>query len=340
MSEEAPLVSVVMPAYNAADFIEESILSIINQTYKNWELIVINDGSTDDTLTIVKKLAKHNDRIRCVENKTNQGLIAGRNQGLLLSKGKYIAHLDSDDNALANRLQVQVDFLEKNKDYVFVGSACESIDKSGNRLGKIERIIPDEHLKTLLLFTNYFINSTVMLRASLAKQVQYAKEIPLAEDYNYFVLLSELGKMANLKESLVAYRTHEQNISHLKEAELQASVVNIQRRLLLTLGIEPTEKEAQIHTNLVEGDLLKKGISLQEAETWLMRLITANNKTTVYPNNFLNYYCAFFYRRACNKAGLGIKAVKTFKGSNLYQYLKKDFKGNSIFFVKSMLNRQ
>ena len=202
-----------MPAYNAENYIAESILSIINQTYQNWELIIINDGSTDRTAQIIQQFLQNNSRVQLSDNGSNKGLIFTRNKGLECAKGKYIANLDSDDIANSDRLEKQVAFLEKNTEYVLLGSACSHIDEKGNKIASVQRNIPNEHLKTLLLFSNYFINSSVMMRADQAKTLHYAEGFAPAEDYQFFSKLCQLGHIGNLNEELVEYRIHDQNIS-------------------------------------------------------------------------------------------------------------------------------
>lgn len=337
MSPNNPLVSVIMPAYNAEKYIEESILSIINQTYQNWELIIINDGSTDQTAQIIQQFVQKDSRLRLSDNGTNKGLIVTRNIGLECAKGKYIANLDSDDIANSDRLEKQVAFLEKNLDYVLLGSACIHIDDKGKKIASVERNIPNEHLITLLLFSNYFINSSIMVRAVVAKEIGYANETPLAEDYNFFVSLSEKGKLGNLNSPLVKYRIHEGNISKERETELDSIRSEIQLKQIQKMGLLPSTREMRIHSSLVEGNSIQMGFDLIETESWLLKLVEKNQKERKYPDELFKYYAAFFYRRACQRGSLGSKAILTFRKSSLSKFIKHDVKGNSIFFIKSIL---
>ena len=134
MSANNPLVSVIMPAYNAEKHLGEAIESIQNQTYHNWELLIINDGSTDSTGEIIEEYAKQDERINYIINQKNEGLITTRNKGLLEAKGQYIANLDSDDIAYPERLSIQVNYMNSNPNVVLLGSASEIIDSVGNHI--------------------------------------------------------------------------------------------------------------------------------------------------------------------------------------------------------------
>lgn len=334
MSSSQPLVSVIMPAYNAESYIEESILSLIHQTYQNWELIIVNDGSTDQTVEIARSFLKKDNRLRLINNETNEGLIVTRNKGLESAKGKYIANLDSDDIALPNRLKKQVAFLEKHQEYVLLGAGCIHIDKEGKKLAEVERNIPNTHLKSLLLFSNYFINSTVMFRTEEVKKVTYQKGFAPAEDYELFSQIGKYGEIGNLPEPLVKYRIHDHNISSLKKEEQQKAISNIIKNQLQSLGIIPSDNELKLHVSLVDGFF--EWSELPQVETWLSKLIERNTVVRKYPIDIFNYFCAFFYRRACEKSKLGLRAIKKFKSSPLSKYITRDFKGNSVFFVKSI----
>lgn len=336
MRKEQPLVSVVMPTYNAERYISVAIESILNQTYSNWELIVINDGSTDSTPILVQNFILQDSRIRIVNHDSNKGLIEARNRGLNEASGKYIANLDSDDISHANRLAVQVDFLERNVDSLLVGSACEVVDSEARKTGSIDRDLPNDHIPVILLFSNYFINSTVMFRAAAVKEVGYAKDIPIAEDYGLFVALSKQGRLANLNQKLIDYRLHDDNISLRSAEEMGKAEREIQRRQLEELKIKATDSELRMHRSIVNGAVTKSEFDLAQVEAWLLRVIEMNTSTLSYDQKLLEHYCGFFYRRACETSSLGNKAIRQFRKSPLSIFLRKDLRGNFAFIVKSI----
>lgn len=337
MTQSSPLVSIIMPAFNADKYIEEAIDSVINQTYANWELLVINDGSTDSTAKIVEGFLSRDTRVQLYNNEENKGLCFTRNRGLQLAKGKYIANLDSDDIALPERLKIQVDFLESNQDFVLLGAACEVIDQEGKTEYTVTRNVAPSYLKSLLLFSNYFINSSVMYRAKESKALQYNPDYPLSEDYQFFVQLSEFGKIANLESSLVRYRVHGNNISAIKEKELEQAIHQIHKVLLEKLGIEAQSDELIMHASLVKESGKLSAKELQKVANWLERLRNQNHKRKVYPSQAFSHYCAFFFQRACLKSKAGLKSYLHFRNSSFYPDLNSSFKEKFTFFIKSIL---
>ena len=208
-----PCISVLMPAYNAEKYIGEAIESVLNQTFKDFELIVVNDGSTDRTEEII--LSFSDPRIRYVKNEKNIGVISTRNKSVDLATGKYCALLDADDISLPQRFETQLRFFEKNPDYVLCGSWAYIIDNKGNRTGKIKFIDSDNLLKISYLFSNALVNSSIMLKTDILKKFKYRPEILISEDFDLFLRMVNAGlKIANLPEYLIKYRWHDTNISN------------------------------------------------------------------------------------------------------------------------------
>lgn len=225
-------VSVVMPVYNSSLFLDESIQSILNQTFENFELLLTDDGSTDDSLEKIKQYS--DSRIRLIVHEKNMGLIFTRNEAVKQAKGKYIAFLDSDDIAIPERLEKQVAFLEKNADFGMIGGWVKTIDEKG--------IITDntfiytakpEEIPIILIFNNYFGTSSVMLRKSCLPENPFEKEFPVAEDYNLWIRIAENYKVGNLQEFLIHYRMHGGNISQVrKEKMIEMDYLQLSKQLL------------------------------------------------------------------------------------------------------------
>jgi glycosyltransferase involved in cell wall biosynthesis len=208
-----PLISVVLPVYNAEKYIGEAIRSILDQTYKNFELIVINDGSKDRSEEEIKKI--QDPRIRYY-SQSNAGMAATLNKGLSLAKGELIARQDADDISLPERFQRQVDFLQKHPDYALVGTWALIIDESGKPTGKKHKHpIQHEELKFDLLFDNMFVHSSVMFRKSVLDTcgVYDEKLHALVQDFEYWFRISRNYKIANLPEYLQLYRQISSGIS-------------------------------------------------------------------------------------------------------------------------------
>lgn len=195
-------VSVIMAAYNAEKYIEEAIRSVLNQTLPDFELIVINDGSEDQTLNAIKSIS--DERIVII-NQDNSGAANARNSGLRSSKGEYIAILDADDIALPDRLKKQVDFLDASPEYGIVGSNACVIDKDGVFVTNTNQALDWQSIR-LKLPASPFIHSTVMFRSSLISTIGLYPDITTSEDALFFLKISKISKMINLEDCLINYR--------------------------------------------------------------------------------------------------------------------------------------
>lgn len=208
-------ITVFIALYNSEKYIKQTLESILNQTFTNFEIVIINDASTDNSVNIIESFNEA--RIRLIHNETNKGISYNRQKGIEEAKGKYIAILDSDDIAMPNRLEKQFLFLENNPDIALCGTNANFIDENNNIINHIHAINFDSELiKVMLLFANQFINSSVLLRKDIAIRIGgYNKQI--GEDYDLFVRIAEKYKTANLDEKLVSYRMHAISDSRIKK---------------------------------------------------------------------------------------------------------------------------
>ena len=198
------LVSVIMPAYNAERYIEEAITSVINQTYTNWELIVIDDGSKDNTAEIVKQFAEKDKRITLYLNEKNMGVAKTRNRGFDMAKGEYIALLDSDDIWLPEKLENQLKLAEETKAEL-VYTSYSIIDTDGNK-SKDDYIVAEKTDFESLLKENIIGCSTVLLKKEISDNYKFSKEYA-HEDYVFMLQLLRDGKVARgVQEVMVRYR--------------------------------------------------------------------------------------------------------------------------------------
>jgi len=203
-------VSVLLPAFNASLYIEEAINSILSQSLSDFELIIVNDGSTDDT---EKKVLQYADkRIVYIRLEKNEGIANALNAGLRLARGEYIARMDCDDIALKDRLKKQVDFLDEHKDITLCSSGVKTF-------GAYEKEVlyetNNEKLKFNLLFGSVFVHPAVMFRkADFDKyHLQYRQEYFPAEDYDLWTRVALQCKISNLSEPLLLYRVHKDQIT-------------------------------------------------------------------------------------------------------------------------------
>lgn len=214
-----PLVSVIMAAYNAEKHISASIESLINQTYTNFELLVINDGSSDKTQSIVEEFCIRDSRIILINNDKNLFVIKSRNIGIENAKGKYLAILDADDLALPNRLEKQVEFLENNPDVFLIGSSAHIIDENNTICNDFIALTDYHELKRNILKNNLFYHSSIMFRN---EKVFYREKMIYTEDYDLILrLFSEGKKIVNIPDTLISYRQTNHSLSKTKNRLVQ-----------------------------------------------------------------------------------------------------------------------
>lgn len=210
-----PKISVVMAAYNEEKFLKESIESILNQTFKDFELIIINDCSTDNSLEIMKS---YNDkRIRIIDNQKNVGFLKSRNKALKIARGKYIAILDGDDISLPNRFKIQFNYLENNLHIFLVGSSGIFIDENGTEIGRFRKYDDYELLAWRLPKSCGILSPSVMFRNH---GIFYDVNFGGASDYKLYLDLLSKGKyLTNLPDFLVKYRVHKGSMSIYNQLE-------------------------------------------------------------------------------------------------------------------------
>jgi glycosyltransferase involved in cell wall biosynthesis len=212
-----PLVSILMLTYNRANYISEAISSVLAQTYQNWQLIIIDDGSTDNTAEL---LSKYTDpRIVYIKDTVNKGLLVRRRESLTKATGVYVAILDSDDIWIhKEKLAKQVAILESEPQCAVVGSFIHIINETGSTLATNSYQTTDQEIRKHILVRNQFANSSVLMRKTLLDQTEGYRKFDMAEDFELFLQLGLVGTMANIPEYLIAYRVHTTNISARKRA--------------------------------------------------------------------------------------------------------------------------
>ena len=261
-----PLISVLTPAYNREKYIAEAIESVRQQTIQDWEMIIVDDGSNDDTKKIVQSYQEKDARIVLLENPTNLGISATRNHGLQYVRGTYIAMLDSDDVFLPRRFERQIEFLDRNPYIGVLGAWAKHIGTSNRQFTPEEK---DEQLRARSLYRCPMVHSSTMIRTAVVQegQLQYNESYPASNDYDFWVKALPYTKFHNLQEYLVQYRKHDQNISvthttSQKQFRVATSYLAFQNVLNLTLDPIAHEK---LFAVLTAAFLKKEDVALVEA---------------------------------------------------------------------------
>lgn len=287
MESNIPLISVILPVYNAEKFLKQAIESVLSQSFTEFEIILINDGSTDDSEKEIK--AFNDSRIRYFLNKTNLGLIDTLNKAIGLSRGKYIARMDADDICEPNRFEKQYKHLESNPDVVICGSWARIIDESNATKGRIKRIDSNELIRANMLFTTPFIHPTVMIRREIFDTHLYNANAKHCEDLELWVRLSQNlhYKFHNLPNYLLKYRIHSSNISVTQNDYQTEKRKELIKPYLENLVGKVTNEELNIHFLAFSPLPVSKSERL-EIKNWLVNLSKMNNSKRLFEQNSLN----------------------------------------------------
>lgn len=222
-----PAISVLLPVYNSAHFVEKAITSILTQTMKNFEFIIINDGSTDSTGEILQRFAYKDIHIRLVQ-RPNKGLIFTLNEGIALARSPFIARMDADDIALPNRLKCQYEYLNKHPETIALGSYIQLMDKN-DEIYRTKRLPIGHHIQETFRWGSPLAHPSVMIRTEAVRKVGgYPSDFPAAEDYALWLRLLSLGKIDNLPDVLLSYRVHGTSISHQHARQQRDSTLRAQ----------------------------------------------------------------------------------------------------------------
>ncbi len=239
-----------MPVYNTAKYLRKAVESILIQTYTNFEFIIIDDASSDDSVAIIRSY--QDNRIRLIINESNQGISRTRNRGLDAARGRYIAVFDSDDISLPDRIKKQVEFFEANPDYGLVGGQVIPISECGDVLGDVWSYNAEpEEIPVLLLFRNYFAQPSVMIRTTAVGAHRYDPSFTTAGDYDFWTRIVQGTKSWNLPIPLVNYRRHAEGITQRSDRAMSIeSVERIVGRQLTYLGIRLSKEELKLFRQL------------------------------------------------------------------------------------------
>ena len=286
------LISVILPVYNGEKYLSEAIESILNQTYENFEFIIINDGSTDNSLELIEKYKEIDNRI-IVISRENKGLIGTLNEGIEKSRGKYIARMDQDDISLPNRFEEQIKIMENNEEIIVCGSW---INIFGNNIkNKIVKYYQkDKQIKSNLLLSCCFAHPSVMMRKDVFvdNDIWYDMDFKNAEDYHLWTQLAKVGKFYNIPKVLLNYRFLETSITRVADKnELQRREVyeNIFKEALSLIDYKMNEEEIELSFIISHKDRIKVNkIDLNKLRMYFDRVVQAN-----YQNDFADSFTLY-----------------------------------------------
>ena len=309
-----PLVSVLIPVFNRERFIGPAVESALAQSLRDVEIVIVDDGSNDDTARCVRSFG--DPRIRLVQHPRNLGIPAARNSALDEARGRYVAWLDSDDVARGRRIERQVRYLERHPEVAMVGACAGKIDSSGKQLSGV-RVPPLTHdeIRCRLLFTSAFQQSSIMGRRHILDSYRYGPEFDVCEDIDTAVRIARRHKVANMPEVLVDRRMHPEQIGREARERVLTAQARISAPQLDRLGLSYTP--ADLHRHCLLGRVPRSAPTDEElrwADEWVLRLIDANDRAGVLSPSALRFVAGTLlverYRRRSSW-----HAVRMFVGS-------------------------
>lgn len=327
-----PFVSVLMPVYNAEAYLKLAIESIINQTYKNFELILVNDGSTDKSEMIIQDFK--DPRVILINNPENKGLIATLNHGISICKGTYILRMDADDISSLDRIEKQVAFMEEHLNVGVLGGYMKDL---GNGSSAVHKFYTDhESIKCNLLFNSALAHPTVIFRKNIIDNLSlvYSQEYKDAEDYELWERLSSVTTFSNLPEVILQYRIHANQVSQSKSASQMASADKVRLRVLAKLKIEPSKDEILIHRQISTGGSIQNLEQLNLLELWLLKILEANEEVNYFNQIVLSRLLASIWLSNATNNKFGIAGIQKYMASNIFTTYSKDQK--SKFLIKAI----
>lgn len=336
LSHISPLVSVVMSVYNGQTYLREAIDSVLNQTFSDFEFIIINDGSSDNSLSIIQSYTDK--RIVVINNEGNKGLIYSLNKGLEIAKGKYIARMDADDICMPERFDLQVKQFENHPNAVISGSDYYLL--GGEKNTYIKNINDSDFQKAVLLFTPCFCHPTVMMKNVFKDhQVFYDKDFIHAEDYKLWTDLQAFGDYLNIDKPLLKYRHHASQISNQKN-ELQLAISKRIREIYLEkLKFKLSEKQFDVLNTIGSNTFITSFDLLRNIEDCLLHLELQNSIHQTFNKASFNRFLFKFWLDSCGNTNLGMSAYRYFYKSKIASYSTLSFVDKNIFLLKCIIRK-
>ncbi len=327
-----PRVTVLMPVYNAVKFLRDAVDSILKQSFSDFEFLIIDDGSTDGSQSIIHSY--DDSRIRLVQNEENLGVAATLNRGLDLAHGEYIARMDADDISMPHRLEKQIHFMEKNPE---VGVSGTWIRLFGDQPRVVDRCpVGASVVKAYLLFDNPMFHPSVILRRALIEKhgLRYDPLFKRTEDFELWSRASEFFAMDNLPEVLLCFRVHGSSVTSTTQDVMTQQTEKILVRSLERVGIEPTSEELKFHHVVGRGRRLTSRQEMDRAESWLLKLQIKNREVSLYDEKALSKAIGMIWFRLCsNSTPMGTWIWKKCRKSSLADEYAPPFSEVMRFWV-------
>jgi glycosyltransferase involved in cell wall biosynthesis len=336
----SPSVSVLMPCYNAEKYLAEALASILNQTYTDFEVIAIDDCSSDRTPEILRHFSEQDKRVKVYRNSENLKLIKTLNRGVTLCSGKYIARMDSDDIALPERLEKEVAFLDEHADYGIVSCQFSTFRDGSAKLYPYQNPTKFEELQAYLLFKSGICHPASMIRKTVFTELglRFEEQYLHVEDYALWSKALYLTKLGNVGgKPLLLYRVHKSQVSSLYEALQTHNKREVFKIHCQHLNLDESDEGLEIYSSVAAADPLYSSFDfLKKCEQFMLLLTNINTVKPFCSSIFLENMLALHWIRLCANSRIGLKVLKLCRKSPFYKkkyYTKRD---ELILFFKCL----
>jgi glycosyltransferase involved in cell wall biosynthesis len=312
MNASHPLVSVVLSVYNGEEYLRESINSILSQTQKDFEFLIIDDASLDGSVDVVTSF--NDSRIRLIRNEENLGLVGSLNKGLAEAKGKYIARMDHDDIADPVRFEMQVTFLELNPNVAVLGTGYKIIGKSDQ---DVVYQTNHQEIRWKQLYECHMLHPSVFLRREVIEvnNFRYDNRFKHCEDYELWSRISQEYEIANLPDILMQYRLLETSITHKHGQEQKEHSISVRKSLFNYLGLkEINREEVFLFERAAYRDFTLTYTELTVLSNLYKRILQCNAKSNYFETSFLRGKLSdIWYHQCANHSKFGYSIYSLFK---------------------------
>lgn len=330
-----PEVTVLMPVFNGAAFLREAVDSVLNQSFKDFELLIVDDFSQDDSVSIIKSYC--DSRVRLVQSDRRLRLAGALNFGMEKAKGRFIARMDADDKARPYRIAKQIRFLSQNPSIAICGAAVCRFG-SGRREYIGYPSTPDL-VKAFALFHCPFSHPTVMFRREWFVRSGFRFDVDYypTEDYELWDRVLEQYEGANMPDVLLDYRIHPQALTQADWTIMDAQAGRVNARQLQRLGLQPKQDEVLFHRRVAMRQVGSDLGQLSRAEKWLMEIMQANDRQMIFDKVALRCVVRNLWFEICmNTTELGIAICNRFRRSKLFTGSGSDFRHLVILYFSAL----
>lgn len=323
-----------MSVYNAERYLAEALSSILQQTYTNFEFIIVNDGSMDNSLSIIRSF--QDNRIELIDNQGNKGLIYSLNTAFKKANGKYIVRMDADDISFPDRIETQIRFMEENPQ---IGvCSCNYLQFSESESKMYRALTNHDEIFSFMLFNCSVVHPTLVIRKDIInkQQVVFDEKFKHAEDYELWSRLLFDCRFSSVDQVLLKYRLHAHQVSTVYKTDQHANANKIRENMLMKAGFSFTADELQVFCRLGNSLLITNYKDLTLLETFLNKLIDQNNRLKIVSPSVFERVIKKHWLDACGLTTLGLKAYFHYLRSNLRN---KNNESLAKLFIKCLVRQ-